>query len=192
MEDMEMEKMRQQMNLLKEKLEKQEIVNDRIVRNAMKKNIFFINRRNICLSILCLLMIPYSYWVFIRMTDFSVAFWIGTSIFMLICLGATIYNSLNLRGSDITRGDLLKVYNNVARAKKFDTNWLLFGIPMTILWLGWFVYEVYRKGGHEEVVTLMIAGGVGVVIGGLLGMAVYFKTQRQYREILDQIEDVTQ
>ncbi|MBQ2345636.1 MAG: hypothetical protein II390_08500, partial [Prevotella sp.] len=85
--------MRQQLNILKKKLEHQEIVNERVIRNSMKKTVSSINRRYFIIMAICLFMIPYGYWAFVQLSGFSVAFWIGTSILMLICLGATFYNS---------------------------------------------------------------------------------------------------
>ena len=40
--DMELEAMREQMNMLKNKLQQQEIVNDRIIRQSMKRTAFSI------------------------------------------------------------------------------------------------------------------------------------------------------
>ena len=56
----EFEEMRQQMNILKEKLQQQDIVNEKVMRRTMKRNVSGINRRYTFVSILCILMIPYS------------------------------------------------------------------------------------------------------------------------------------
>ena len=76
--------MRQQMAILKEKLQEQNIVNDRLIRQSMKKNVVSINRRYLIVSILCVLMIPYGYWAFVALSHFSIAFWLGTCLFMLV------------------------------------------------------------------------------------------------------------
>ena len=191
MSEFEMNEMRQQMNILKKKLEQQEIVNEKLIRQSMRKNMRSINRRNFILTAIAILMVPYSYWVFYKMVGFSMAFWIGTSIFMLICAGANIWNNRNLNSSSLMSGDLLEARKNVSRAKKFDTQWLLFGIPAVLLWLAWFVYEVYRVNGPDDMMPLLLGGGFGGVIGLICGFRIYYKTQRQYQEIIDQIEDLT-
>ena len=191
MSEFEMNEMRQPMNILKKKLEQQEIVNEKLIRQSMRKNMRSINRRNFILTAIAILMVPYSYWVFYKMVGFSMAFWIGTSIFMLICAGANIWNNRNLNSSSLMSGDLLEARKNVARAKKFDTQWLLFGIPAVLLWLAWFVYEVYRVNGPDDMMPLLLGGGFGGVIGLICGFRIYYKTQRQYQEIIDQIEDLT-
>ena len=108
MSEFEMNEMRQQMNILKKKLEQQEIVNEKLIRQSMRKNMRSINRRNFILTAIAILMVPYSYWVFYKMVGFSMAFWIGTSIFMLICAGANIWNYRNLNSSSLMSGDLLE------------------------------------------------------------------------------------
>ena len=34
-------------------------------------------------------------------------------------------------------------------------------------------------------------GCIGGIIGAIIGFVVHFKTQRQYQDIIDQIEDIT-
>ena len=184
--------MRQQLNILKKKLEHQEIVNERVIRNSMKKTVSSINRRYFIIMAISLFMIPYGYWAFVQLSGFSVAFWIGTSILMLICLGATFYNSKDLRDPGFLRNNLVDVRKKAARAKKFDSDWLFFGIPMTILWLGWFAWEVYKKGGSDEMMPFLIGGGFGGAIGLIIGLSIHYKTQRNYQEIIDQIEELTE
>jgi membrane associated rhomboid family serine protease len=86
-------------------------------------------------------------------------------------------------------GNQLDVRRRMARAKKFDANWLFFGIPAIIVWLGWLGYEFYQKDG-ETALAMIIGAVVGGVIGAIIGFSMHFKTQRQYQEIIDQIEEM--
>ena len=190
-ENFELENMRQQMNTLKKKLDQQEIVNDRFIRHTMKSTAGEIKRTYIWLIILSVVMVPYGYGVFVLMSHFSIAFWIATSIFMLVCGGATYYNKRNLTDSNLMTNNLIEVGRRMARAKKFDADWLFFGIPALILWLAWFFYEVYKQNHDLLMHPLFWAGCVGGILGAIAGFSIHFKTQRQYQEIIDQIEDLT-
>ena len=190
--DTQFEEMRMQMEMLKSKLDKQEIVNDRILRKSMKKNMNNITRRYTILVVLALLMIPYAYYVFVSMMGYSIGFWIATVVFMLICSGFTVWNGRDLYTGNLMEKNLLEVRQKMALAKKRDNQWMLFGFPMLILWLAYFVYEVYQKGGAEEVHTLLMASAFGGAVGLILGLTIHFKTQREYQEIIDQIEEVTE
>lgn len=189
MNNFELNNMRQQMETLKKKLEKQEIVNDRIIRQSMKKTASSISVRYYFIMALGLLMVPYMYFVFYENLGLSLAFSIASGILMLVCVGATYYNSLNLSNSNMMHGNLLDVRRRMARAKKFDANWLFFGIPAIIVWLGWLGYEFYQKDG-ETALAMIIGAVVGGVIGAIIGFSMHFKTQRQYQEIIDQIEEM--
>ncbi len=189
-ENFELEDMREQMSTLKKKLNQQEIVNDRFVRRSMKNEVNTITRNYNIIMALGILMVPYSYWVFIKLLGFSMAFWIGTSIFMLICAGATFYNTRKISDPDMMSHSLVEARKNVASAKKFDVDWLKFGIPTVILWFGWFTYEVYLQ-DNDLANGLFWGGCVGGVIGAIAGFKIHFKTQRQYQDIIDQIEDLT-
>ena len=91
--DFDFENMRQQLTTLKNKLNQQEIVNDRLIRHSMEKTASNISRKYNIVMLLGILMVPYFYWVFIKLSGFSMTFWIASSIFMLVCVGATYYNS---------------------------------------------------------------------------------------------------
>ncbi len=189
--DTQLEEMRQQLTMLKQKLNEQEIVNERLMRRSMRNTVSSITRRYYVLMALAILMVPYGYWVFVKMYNFSIAFWIATSIFMLICGGATFYNSRKISDPGLMSHSLVEARKKVASAKKFDSDWLLIGIPAVILWLGWFCYESYQNVGDVNPSVFMIGGIVGGVLGGIIGFTIHFKTQRQYQDIIDQIEDLT-
>ena len=190
-ENFDFENMRQQMTTLKNKLNQQEIVNDRIIRRSMKNTAGNINRKYTIAMIAGLFIIPYSYWVFIKLSGFSVAFWLFTCVFMLICVGATYYNSRNISDSNLMTNNLLDVRRRMARAKKFDANWLFFGVPGIILFMGWFMYETYQVQGGGTDNPFFWGGCIGGIIGAIIGFTVHFRTQRQYQDIIDQIEDLT-
>ena len=140
---------------------------------------------------LCLLMIPYSYWAFVKLNGFSIPFWIFTCITMLVCFGGTFYNNRNLSDANMMTNNLVDVRRRMARAKKFDANWLLIGIPMVIVFLGWFMYESYLLHPGAFFNGLFWAGCIGGIIGASWGLSLHFKTQRQYQDIINQIEDIT-
>jgi hypothetical protein len=189
--DTQFEEMRQQMETLKKKLEKQEIVNEHFIRKSMKKSISSINNRYLWLIVLALLMIPYGYYVFVIMMGYSLTFWVATTVFMLICCGYTYWNGKDIRDNQLMGDNLIEVRQKVATAKKRDSDWLMYGIPMLVAWLAFFAYEVYAKGGKEEMMPLLLGGGLGVIIGGTIGLWLHFKTQRNYQDVLDQIEELT-
>ena len=188
--EFELENMRQQMDTLKKKLEKQEIVNDNMIRHSMKNTASNISRRYFIIMALAILVIPYTYLVFVSNLGLSMAFWIGTTILMLVCAGATYYNSQNVETSSIMDSNLVEVGRKMARAKKFDANWLYFGIPAVVLWLAWLTWELYQVDALAARYNLY---GVicGAIIGTIFGIKMHLRIQHQYQDIIDQVEEIT-
>ena len=186
--DYELEEMRQQMAILKDKLENQTIVNDRFIRRSIKRSVGTINKRYLVLAIVALAMIPYGYWAFVMLNGLSVALWLTMCVLMLTVVGFIYYNGRDLRDNDLMSGNLLDVKRKVILAKKRDANWLWFGIPAGMLWFCWFMYEESQKVGFSQSILLFF---IFCMIAGLLvGLMVHFKTQRHYRDAIDQIVEL--
>lgn len=184
----ELEEMRQQMAILKNKLESQTIVNDRLLRRAMKERLNWINRTYIWHIVITLFVaLPYCWWS-LRFIGTSVEFTVVTMLFLLYAVCYTVWTGLPLRDKLLMQGELLQVSEIVARAKKRDADWLLQGIPFLIIWVGWFAYEMYNKHGYHH--QLLISCIIGALIGGAIGLSIHLKTQRKYREILERIEEM--
>ena len=186
----EFEEMRQQMNILKEKLQQQEIVNDRIFRSSMKRNVKGINFRYNMVSILCILMVPYSYWAFVKLSGMSIWFWLVTSILMLIVFVYTQYTGRYLK-SRVFEKDLVQARVKMSKAKKLDHDWLKIGIPLIILWLGYFGYEMCRVNDGEDLIYLVVICLVCAMVGAAVGLRIHFKNQDDYTQIIDEIDDLT-
>ena len=189
--DFDLENMRQQMTKLKNKLNQQEIVNDRLMRRSMRNEVNTITRRYYIIMAVGLFMVPYGYWCFVKLCGLSLFFWIVTSIFMLVCAGATYYTLRKINDPNLMNRNLVEARRKVASAKKFEANWLFFGIPAVVLWLSWFLYETYQINGGAYSNGFFWGGCIGGIIGAICGLSLNFKTQRQYQDIIDQIEDLT-
>ncbi|MBR6285975.1 MAG: hypothetical protein IKR18_03145 [Bacteroidaceae bacterium] len=190
-ENFELENMRQQMETLKSKLDKQEIVNERMIRYSMKKRMDKITRTYYKLIIVGLLVIPLGYWSFVVASHLSVAFWIGTCIFMILCNSVTYYNCRNLNYTNLMTNNMLEVRRRMAKGKKFDANWLLVGMPLLMAWVGWLMFEIYKINNKLLSYPLFWSACTGIVVGLIIGFTIHFRTQRQYQEIIDEIEEIT-
>lgn len=187
--DYELDEMRQQMAILKDKLEKQTIVDDRIIRRAIKHGVSTINKRYLVISIIALAMIPYGYWAFVKLNGLSIPLWIASCVMMLMVVAFCFFNGRAMRDSKLTDGNLHDTMHKVAAAKKRDAKWQWIGIPMATAWAVWVGWEMAQKMGAEDLKFFMPFFIICLVAGIIMGLAVHFKTQRHYRDILEQIED---
>lgn len=184
--------MREQLATLKKQLDTQEIINDRLLKEAMSGKLSRINGQAIWIGVICLIMMPLGYLNFQRI-GLSTAFCIATSALFFICFVAMFLSHYRLRKRDIYSGDLVTVYTEVARMRKIYKSWHYWSIPMLIVWFGWMEYEIYINLANEDIYALIgvsIGGIVGGIIGGIIGLRIHKRTLRTAEDLLRQIEEL--
>lgn len=184
--------MREQLATLKKQLDTQEIINDRLLKEAMSGKLSRINGQAIWIGVICLIMMPLGYLNFQRIGH-STAFCVATSVLFFICFVAMFLSHYRLRKRDIYSGDLVTVYTEVARMRKIYKSWHYWSIPMLIVWFGWMEYEVYINLANEDIYALIgvsIGGIVGGIIGGIIGLRIHKRTLRTAEDLLRQIEEL--
>lgn len=187
--NIELEEMRSQIALLKEKLNKEEIVSDRILRNATKDKISSLRFNQWVEYISVLFVITFGSFVF-KEIGCSDLFVIVTVIFMVVAAVATFMMHRKLNNADTMNGDLYTVAQLARRLKQNYTDWLYYGIPAILLWLAYFCWELYRTSGNKENMMGICIGAVaGAFIGGIIGMLMNRKAKNTLSDIIRQIEE---
>ena len=180
--------MQQQLRQMKEKLEGETIVNEKLLRNAYRKTLGSLQRKalrqtiiEVIAMLLCLNLL--------RM-GFSIPFVIATEIMLAFCLIATIVINNRLPKMDT---DLVTAAKGIVRFRKGYANWLWVGIPLLTVWMGGMCYEIMKNQTFpsEARVPMLIGLGVGLVIGGALGLMMRHNILSKSDETIAQIRDLT-
>ncbi len=188
----ELNEMREQLASLKKQLDTQEIINDRLIKEAMLGKLSSMNRSAIWMCAVCLIMIPLGYLNFQRMGH-STALCIATSALFFISFVSILISHYRLRKRDIYSGDLITVYQEVSRMRKIYKNWHYFSIPILVVWFAWWEYEIYQTMAHEDLTMMLIISGSGIfggIIGGIIGLRIHKRTLRTADDLLRQIEEL--
>ena len=187
----EFEEMKAQLALLNKKLEQETIVNERLIRRSMKEKASSLRRKAIVESIISLIMIPYFIWVMPGLCGISVEFCAFVCFFLVLALGYNYYIHTHFRPDKFAHGNLLEARQDTLMLKKFYANWLKFiGIPFIVVFFAWFIHDMAQV-IHGEALQGVLGGmAIGVVIGSIVGIYRYRKTQRTADEILAQIEEM--
>ena len=187
----ELEEMRAQLGMLKDKLEKQTIINETHIRNSMKSKMSDINKTVTGTIIAGVFALCYCTWFF-YWQDFSLAFVIATFVMLAVCLGITIAQRVILGKMDFSQGNLVETAEKLSKIKKHYQDWYKIAIPMIIVWFGWMMYEMISIHGMESPMAIGFCCGalIGGVIGGIIGMRINRKVARKATEILDQIAEL--
>ena len=190
----ELEQMRSQIGMLKQKLEQQAIVNDTHIRNSMKSKISDLNRTvlgTIFAGIFAVIFAPMTFYI----QGCSLLFVIGTAVMLAVCLGLTIAQKINLsRMTDLSHSNLVETAEKLNKTRTHYKEWYRIAIPMLLVWIGWMIYEMVNAIGIESptAIGFYCGAGVGLLIGGIIGSRINRKVVRQANEILAQIEELQQ
>ena len=192
----EFEEMRQQLDILKNKLDNQTLINDKLIRQSMLNKMSFMKKYT-WVSFLVLLLIYYAYYDAREIFNLSWSFYGFTVIFMTfsVCFDAYI-NHVNKK--DFLNGDLIAASLQMQRMKKLRKKSLLYGIFFMTIWVSWLFIELYNgssaaNGGANTSLFYgaMVGGGIGLVIGVAIGISIYLRMQRINSDIIQQIDELT-
>lgn len=183
----ELEEMKQQMELLKKRLNAQHIINEKLLMEAMKKKLFTIGRSGRQIFIMGIFVSLYTPFIFLRM-DFSYWFCGATFIMLIFCALKTYQYHRELWRVNISEDNLVEIGEKVARFRKRYKEWHKIAYFMIIPWFIWIIIETYCMYGTGSVP--FIAGAViGGIIGGLAGTRINNNIIRRSDELLKQIQE---
>lgn len=186
----ELEEMRSQISLLKEKLDKQTIVNEEHIRRSMKTKMSDINKIVSITIVLGLFALLYSTYFYYTM-DFSLVFVVATAVMLTACLLLTIAQRVNLGKTDFSSGNLVETARLLGKVRAHYADWYKIAIPMLLIWFVWMIYEVFNVFEPSSMMTGFVCGScVGALLGGFLGFKINRKVTRKANEILMQIEEL--
>ena len=188
MDSRELMEMKEQLSILTQKLEKETIVNDRLMRRATKEKISKMQLRALIKGIFIGLCIPYN---IVLCHFFGLSLWLCgfTVLILLIALYCDYRIHRNIHSDEAMYGNLLDVRKKILRIKQAYKDWLKFSIPILAIWLVCFWYETFQLPDIPKE-SFYIGSILGGIIGGIIGTVQYKKMQRSADEILEQIEEM--
>ncbi len=197
----ELEQMRQQLQMLHDKLDKQEIISDKMVRNAVNAKMSWIKK--------------YTYMQMYLLVPFCAAIWLGLKYmvnlswycyaFMVIM---TIVDSVwdyriniaSLKAEEVEKNSLKGTMQKLIDMKQMRKKSFAIMLPLVIVWLAWVGIEMWQNlgdlSGLDDALKGAAHGGfIGLLIGLPVGIfaawRIYSKMQRTNDEAIAQIKELT-
>ena len=187
----EMLEMKEQLSLLIKKLDKETIVNERMIRRSMKEKADRLNRRLIVEILVCLIMIPFFICVLPNLSKVSMPFCIFSAGFFALDVLYDFYMYLRFRPQKFIEGNMIEVRRDTLNFKKQTLRWTYcIGIPFLVVYIAWFVYEKMQYYQGEILKIVLASALIGFLIGGAIGINIFLKDLRATDEILMQIEEL--
>ena len=184
----ELNEMKEQISLLRRKLEKETIVNEKLIRASMRDKLKAVKWRSYILCAVAIGACPL--WATPIFDFHSIWFKCVTIAFLFIGVAYEIYCNQLLSTQNYVSGNLIDEARKLNRYKQLSRQWHWFSIPFLCIWLPWFVYEATTAAGFFAKIVL-IGALIGGVIGGTIGFTIYRKGQNAVSEVIEQIEELT-
>lgn len=174
----ELELMRSQMEDFKAQLDKQKIVNEKMIIGSMKKSMSWIKR--FVYFECCLVPIIAVSWFAIK--EFAHLSWLNYAFLMTVVIVSVIadyrINVSAISDADYSRNNLLTTIKKLTRMKRLRSIDMMIEIPVMVVWLLWSGIEVwmYMPADAPDFARAAAYGGiVGGVIGGVCGLIFAFR-----------------
>ena len=172
--------MQQQLQQLKDKLDSQKIVNERVLRKSCSQTASRLRSKSnlpIVFGVIAILALPSFYEL-----GLSPAFIIATAAMMLISIVATILTNQHIPSVD---KDMVTAAEELRKYKKIHADWIKFALPVLAVWLGWLVWEVVKNVGLNGAPLYSFLAGITVGIS--LGLILGFKLRREQLNAADEL-----
>ena len=184
----ELETMRAQIALLKEKLDKETIVSEKILRDTMRHKARTINT-NAWISVGASIFVIIWALAYIPKEGFSWWFAGATILMMLVCDFFTWKYHKDVNAKTMS-GDLLTVAKVMKQLRDNYKKWLEYSIALISIWFVWLSIEFcIQLNDWRLAVVMIIALLIGLAIGGFIGLKMHNSVIRNAEEIIQQIED---
>ena len=181
--------MRSQLNDLKSMLKEQTIVNERMMRKAMKGKYGKV-RNDIIFSVVMEIVSMPLLGYLLPLLGVPVWFTVVTVLFLLSALGASLFALKNYASANLMTGNLTDVALRIVRYKRFGIYWFFYAIPFLVLWIFLF-FRFVTEGRENDFIDGVVYGGIiGGLIGGILGTINYVQNLRRMNSILRDIKEV--
>lgn len=190
--DFNFEEMRSQIAILKNKLNNQDIVTNKLLREIMhskKSDIDKTKRLQIICAFLSFIIFPFETYLGVLSMEFSTA----TCLMIFFCLACTFYIHRPVDRVNLMTENLATVAEIMERFKHHYDMWIRYVTPTLIIpWLALACYEFGWKNAPDGINPwlLCVPLFIGAAIGLFIGITYHNKAVNAAKSIMDQIREV--
>ncbi len=140
----ELEELRSQVAEFKNRVEQQEIVSRRLLREAMKGHVSWIKQMSIWCSVGELVILPFLVYALRSIVGVS---WLPIIVVGLVIVGEAVFNFWNvstIRDKHLAVDDVLSAQQRLITFKRREKLYTFGILPFIFLWVVWLLFDVYH------------------------------------------------
>ncbi len=178
--------LKEEMAALKRNLDKEQIINDKLMRTVMRQRASWLNTFVFAEFI----MLPFLYIIFaVACALFGVSQWYAFA-FVILGLVDTIVDlrTFRINPKIFSTCSMMEVRKILIKQKKERFIHLCVALPLAIIWLLLFASAVLNDGrGNPISYAGAVGGGIGAILGAIAVIILYRKAQKTNDTIVDDI-----
>ena len=139
----ELEELRSQVAEFKNRIEQQEIVSRRLLKEAMKGHVSWIKQMSIWGSVGELVILP---WLVYALRSIVGVSWLPIIVIVFVIVCEAVFNFWNvssIRDKHLAVDDVLSVQQRLITFKRRDKLYTFSILPFLFLWFVWLLFDVY-------------------------------------------------
>ena len=186
----ELEELRSQVAEFKNRMEQQEIVSRRLLKEAMKGHVSWIKQMSFWGSVVELVLLPLFVYILRSIAGFS---WLPIIVIVLMIAGESAFNFWNvstIRDKHLAVDDVLSVQQRLITFKRREKLYTFGIVPFILLWLVCIPFGVF----HDTEIPFpssdrLVVYCVAIVIVFTLSFYVFSREMRSLNKAIKDIDD---
>ena len=183
----ELEELRSQVAEFKNRMEKQEIVSQQLLKQAMTAHVSWFKGFNVWADVIGLCFMPL---VALILRGIGCS-WAPFIVILIILIGELIFNIWNTRSIStkyLMSDDVLTSRQRLLKFKQREKWQTMIEVPLLVLWVFWIFFDGPGHTSHNQTewtVRLII----GFVIGFGIGFYIYYREMRSLNKAIKEIDE---
>ena len=181
----EVDELRQQIAQFKQRLDQQEIINDRLMRHTINARISIFTKTSVIIDAVGLLITPFAIW-YLDKVGIS---WILGIFALIAVIVELIYNIICHRKIQrlFTDGnDLLTVRRGLLKFRRSERLQMLIAVPLIILWIIAIMWQLGVFVHTQELIRMSLA----IIIGLLICFGLFAWEMHRINNSIREIDDL--
>ena len=182
----ELEELRNQVAEFKNRMEKQEIVSQQLLKQAMTAHVSWFKNLSVWTDVICLFLMPVMA-LFLQRIGCS---WGPFIVLLVILVGELIFNIWNTQSIStkyLMSDDVLTSRQRLLKFKQREKWQTVIEVPMLVLWVFWIYFDGPGRTSQNQT-EWAVRFIIVFVIGLAIGFYIYYREMRSLNKAIKEID----